>query len=57
MLKLKELLYSEAVKEYEGKAAEAWRKKDEITAKMYENFAKGFSIKLEKVRLAIQASK
>ena len=57
MLELKEVLYSERIREYEEKAEEARRKKDDITARMYENFAKGFSIKLEKVRLAIQASK
>lgn len=57
MLELKEVLYSERIREYKEKAEEARRKKDDITARMYENFAKGFTIKLEKVRLAIQASK
>lgn len=57
MLELKEVLYSERIREYEEKAEEARRKKDDITARMYENFAKGFAIKLEKVRLAIQAGK
>lgn len=57
MLEFKEVLYSERIREYEEKAEEARRKKDDITARMYENFAKGFTIKLEKVRLAIQTGK
>lgn len=57
MLEFKEVLYSERIREYEEKAEEARRKKDDITARMYENFVKGFTIKLEKVRLAIQTGK
>ena len=55
MLAIKERLYSEAIKEYGKKAEAARKKKDILSAKMFENFVKGFTIKLEKVRLAIQA--